>query len=376
MSNLKLEKDQPREKQPNREGGADKTQQSRWTFAAMALLVLTKAKSLLTVLKLSKIGAPLVSMFISMGAYAVFFPFQFALGLVVMLLFHELGHVIAARMKGMPVSKMMFIPFLGAYVALKRSPKDAVTEAFFAFGGPVLGTIAAMAAFVLGLALNSNLLLVIANVGFLLNLLNLLPIQMLDGGKIAKAVTRWLWLVGLVGGLVVVIMLKAVIFFVIWALFAWDLYQKYVKNAGGRKVLSATTKLTVPLEELRRSGAIIPGEEHKRELPFETFSNLEMEQFVRVKWEALGLDETIRMPGGMQSVIRKVHVTGTSADSAEFPGRLVVYCQVDYTPHEADNYYEVPTATRWRYGAAYAALAAVLVLMLVAVHHQGIPSVL
>jgi hypothetical protein len=64
------------------------------------------------------------------GAYAIVYPFQFAIGVVMMILIHEIGHVIAAKLKGLPVTAPVFIPFLGALITMKKNPKDAVTEAY------------------------------------------------------------------------------------------------------------------------------------------------------------------------------------------------------------------------------------------------------
>ena len=45
---------------------------------------------------------------------------------------------------GIPFSPMVFIPFMGAAVAMRQRPKDAYEEALVAFGGPVLGSIGAL----------------------------------------------------------------------------------------------------------------------------------------------------------------------------------------------------------------------------------------
>ena len=88
--------------------------QRMWLLGAIALFVISKGKTIFTLLKVSKFTAPIISMFVTIGAYAIIFPVQFAVGLVVMLLIHEIGHVIAAKHKGLPVSAPLFIPFLGA----------------------------------------------------------------------------------------------------------------------------------------------------------------------------------------------------------------------------------------------------------------------
>ncbi len=161
-------------------------------------------------------------------AYAYFAPLPFAVGFVLLLFVHEMGHVIAAKRKGLPMTAPIFIPFLGALINMKKKhPRDAATEAYIGIGGPVLGSIGAAVLFFcrMALALPASVVDCLYRV-FFLNLINLLPIHPLDGGRISVAVTRWLWLVGLVGGLALIIYMKSILFFIIWISFAWDLYKK------------------------------------------------------------------------------------------------------------------------------------------------------
>ena len=76
-----------------------------------------------------------------------------------MIFIHEIGHVLAAKQKGLPVSLPVFIPFLGAFIAMKKNPRDAVTEAYIAFGGPLLGTAGALICYLLGTATDNITLL-------------------------------------------------------------------------------------------------------------------------------------------------------------------------------------------------------------------------
>ena len=64
-------------------------------------------------------------MLVSIGAYALIWGWQFAVGFVLLLFVHEMGHVIQLRREGVPASAPMFIPFLGAVVGMKRLPDDA-----------------------------------------------------------------------------------------------------------------------------------------------------------------------------------------------------------------------------------------------------------
>ena len=104
-------------------------------------VLLSQGKLLLAALKFGKVGGAIISMFITIWAYAYLAPLPFAIGIVLMILIHELGHVFAAKMKGLPVSAPVFIPFLGALITMKKNPTDAATEAFIGIGGPILGTI-------------------------------------------------------------------------------------------------------------------------------------------------------------------------------------------------------------------------------------------
>lgn len=238
----------------------------KWLGGGAAMLLL-KGKAILSLLKIGKIAGPLISMMVSIGAYALIYPWGFAIGIVLLLLVHELGHVIAAKRIGLPVSAPLFIPFLGALITMKKHPLDAKTEAYVAFGGPILGTIGSTAVFGAAYYMDSPLLYSLAYIGFLLNLINLLPIHPLDGGRIATAVTRWLWLVGLVGGLAIIVYLRSILFFIIWAMFAYDLYNKFVKRRNNNRPQSVTKGFLIPVEPLREAGYMIPGAEHRRDLP-------------------------------------------------------------------------------------------------------------
>jgi Zn-dependent protease len=137
------------------------------------------------------------SMLVSIAAWTILYPWQVATGFVVLILVHELGHVLEAKRQGLPVSAPMFIPFLGALIVLKKMPSDAWQEAKVAFAGPLIGGAGAGLVWVAANALDSEVLRVIAHMGFLINLFNLAPISPLDGGRIVAAIHPVLWIVGL-----------------------------------------------------------------------------------------------------------------------------------------------------------------------------------
>ena len=140
-----------------------------------------------------------LTMLISIWAYAMFWGWSFAAGFVALIFIHEMGHVIALRMMGIPASAPMFIPFVGAHIAMKQMPKNAFVEAVAAYGGPLLGTLGAIGCAVVGFYTQNLFWFALASSGFLLNLFNLLPISPLDGGRIIGVISPKLWIVGLLG---------------------------------------------------------------------------------------------------------------------------------------------------------------------------------
>lgn len=338
-----------------------------WFIGAAVMFLLSQLKVLLPLLKLGKAGGAIISMAVSVGAYAIIYPWQFAVGVVLLIFVHELGHVIAAKQKGLPVTAPVFIPFLGAMINMKRHPRDAVTEAYLAIGGPVLGTIGAIAVFGAAYVLDNDFLYTLAYVGFFLNLLNLLPIHPLDGGRISTAVTRWLWLVGLIGGLVFIIYRFSPILLIIWAMFAYDLYKKFVKNRKHGEKRTLSLSFMIAAEPLIAQGYIIPGTEHKRDLPFTTYTDLKDEQqVVEIFWDSLNFRGTVPMT--QPSIIHRVRVIGLPRVEKDNGLQLEMLCLIDYSVHENDRYYEVPAAARWKFGAAYLGLAGVLIYMMWQVH--------
>jgi Zn-dependent protease len=143
-----------------------------------------------------KIFTTSASMLVSIGAYALIWGWKFAVGFVLLLLVHEMGHVLQLRREGIKASAPMFIPFLGALVAMKELPKDAAAEARVGLAGPVLGSLGALVPLGIYEATGDELFKALAFVGFFLNLFNLLPVLPLDGGRAMAALSPWMWLFG------------------------------------------------------------------------------------------------------------------------------------------------------------------------------------
>lgn len=161
-------------------------------------LLFSKFKVLLFLLLKVKFVGTALTMLLSVGAYALLFPVWFAVGFVVLIWVHEMGHVLQLKREGIKASAPMFIPLFGAVVVMKEMPKNALAEARVGLAGPVLGTLGALGALGIYAGTANLLFLGLAHVGFLLNLFNLLPMLPLDGGRAVGAMSPLFWLLGIV----------------------------------------------------------------------------------------------------------------------------------------------------------------------------------
>jgi len=352
--------------------GSDQTMRKKsrgkgiWAGVAGLLLLLSKAKPLLLVLL--KMGKPLITMAISVGAYALIFPWTFALGFVLLLFVHELGHLWAARRKGVPVSAPFFIPFVGALILMKRHPKDAATEAYIGIGGPLLGTAGAFVCFALGWWTGQEIWYALAYVGFFLNLINLLPIHPLDGGRIVTAVTRWLWLVGVIAGPILIWQRGSIIFLLIWLMFLWEMYKRFFRDKGKGAPYATQGEFEADADPALPSW-YWSGEAHKRELPYTAYCKMDGEHVVEFWWEPLSFKGELSL--GMPCVIERVMLT--EVKHSEETGKVTFTVRVEGRQHESEKYYEVPLATRIRMGLLYGGLMALLAYMMWIIEAAGLP---
>ena len=169
----------------------------------------------------------LFSMFVSAAFYVWLGGWWFGIGLIVLLFVHEMGHVVEARRQGLPVSVPIFIPFMGALISMKQMPHNAWREAKLAIAGPLLGSAAALALYLAGVAYDSQQLKALAFLGFLLNLFNLLPVIPLDGGRITAALHPALWFVGFLALLALVIYQPNPLLIIILLLAASELWRRW-----------------------------------------------------------------------------------------------------------------------------------------------------
>jgi Zn-dependent protease len=166
---------------------------------AAIVAFIAKFKTLLLLLPKLKLLTTFGTMLVSIAAYAVLWGFPFAVGFVVLLLVHEMGHVIQLRREGIKASAPMFVPFLGAVISARSLGDNAVAEARVGLAGPILGSVGALVCLLIWHATHNEIWEALAYIGFFLNLFNLLPVVPLDGGRAMAAMAPWMWFAGFAG---------------------------------------------------------------------------------------------------------------------------------------------------------------------------------
>jgi Zn-dependent protease len=177
---------------------------------------------------------------VSVALYSLFWGWEFAVGFVVLLFLHEMGHVIQLRREGIRASAPMFIPFMGAVITSRSLGANALAEARVGLAGPVLGSIAAAAVAIAGKLAHSDMLIALGYVGFLINLFNLLPVVPLDGGRAMAAMAPWMWFVGF-GALLVLLFALPFnpIVLIIVVVGGFELYRRWEARRSGSPAQAA-----------------------------------------------------------------------------------------------------------------------------------------
>jgi Zn-dependent protease len=203
---------------------------------AALLFVLGKAKFFSLLAGLVKFKT-LATMLLSIGAYAVEWGWLFAAGFVLLIFVHEMGHAIAMRLEGIPAGAPVFIPFVGAFIAMKGQPRNAAVEARVAMAGPVAGSLAAWATLWAGHAMELPLLRALGHTAVLINLFNLVPVPPLDGGRIVTAFTRTYWAIGYAVGLVALLVTQSALLLIVLVVGLFSLVQRWRNPVPGYDAL-------------------------------------------------------------------------------------------------------------------------------------------
>lgn len=217
-------------------------------LVTIGVLLLSKAKFLL--LGLTKIST-FTSMFAFFAVYWSIHGWPLALGIVLGIYIHEMGHVAMLRRLGIAAGAPLFIPGVGAVVMLKQRISDPLVDARIGLAGPVWGLGAAFAAFIVYIVTRVPVWLAIAELTALLNLFNLIPIWQLDGSRGFHVLARWeRWAV--VAAIAVVLLLTGQrLLFIVGLVAAWRAFQQET-GPGDAGVLATFVGLVVALAWLAR----------------------------------------------------------------------------------------------------------------------------
>lgn len=173
-----------------------KTKKTLTKFGIVIAFIGAKFKMILPLLKAAKFMS-FLSLLFYLFVYGMTFGWYFAFAIVYLIVCHEGGHLIAAKRKKLPTSPAFFIPFVGAFISLKETPKDAVTESYVAFGGPLVGLISILPAIPLYHYTHNEFFGLVIALGCILNLFNLIPVSPLDGGRILSVLPPIFWFIGI-----------------------------------------------------------------------------------------------------------------------------------------------------------------------------------
>lgn len=169
-------------------------------LAGIALAALAKLKWFLVLLKGLSVGKLLLtfgSMFAMIILEATRYGWAYAVGFVLLIFVHEMGHALAIKQAGLAASYPVFIPFVGAFISLQGQPRSPREEANIALAGPAAGAAASALCALIFLATHERLFAALAYGGFFLNLFNMTPLPPLDGGRAAAVFSKRAWWLGL-----------------------------------------------------------------------------------------------------------------------------------------------------------------------------------
>lgn len=150
-------------------------------------ILLAKGKFLLTAVFKLKF---LLSFLAFFGFYWAIYGGKFGIGFAVLILIHEMGHYIDIQRRGLPADMPVFLPGLGAYVRWQALGVSLETRASISLAGPFAGFLAAVGCAILWWQTGNPLWAALARAGAVLNVLNLTPVWVLDGGQASQALSK------------------------------------------------------------------------------------------------------------------------------------------------------------------------------------------
>jgi len=136
---------------------------------------------------------------LSIGVFTSAYGLPYALSLVLVIYIHEGGHWLWMKVLGLKPKAPMFVPGLGAFVAMTKLPPSEALHAWVALAGPLIGGVGCAALYSIGVHTNNAWLMASGNTGFWINLLQLIPAKPFDGGFVVQAISKWILIPGTIG---------------------------------------------------------------------------------------------------------------------------------------------------------------------------------
>lgn len=132
--------------------------------------------------------------------------------ITVVVIIHEMGHLLAMKIFNYSNVKIFFIPLIGAFTSGKKQEVSQKQLSIIILAGPLPGLIIACVLYYFNKDVHSDTIKMLANCFLFINLFNLLPIYPLDGGRIIETLFfKQNYYIRLVFGVISIILL-AVIF--------------------------------------------------------------------------------------------------------------------------------------------------------------------
>ncbi len=197
----------------------------------------------LALLKISWLLSPLISI----GFWAMLFGWPYAFAIMLLLLIHEMGHWVWMKALGLEPKPIVFVPGIGAYVAMTKLPPDEATHAWVALAGPLVGGVGSVILYWFGVNSGNNWLIAAGSTGFFLNLLQLVPAKPLDGGFVIQAVSKWFLIPGTVLLIVLAICFQSILLLVIAGISIFSLVGQFRQRK--QPAVAAVAQRTVFLGE-------------------------------------------------------------------------------------------------------------------------------
>ena len=218
-------------------------------------VLLAKSKVLLTAVFKLKF---LLSFAAFIGIYWGMFGMKFGIGFAMLILIHEMGHFIDIKRRGLPADMPVFLPGLGAYVRWQALGVPLETRAAVSLAGPLAGFFASVACAALWWLTGNPLWAALARAGAVLNLLNLIPVWVLDGGQAALALSKMERIVLLTACLALWLVLGESMFFLV--ALGWGYQVFFAGDLPSRPSRATTIYFVVVLTALGVIIRLMPGQ--------------------------------------------------------------------------------------------------------------------